>query len=173
MVFGVGFRLCWSAMASASVCCSSLQVCYACAVSDQKKIIVVSAVNVVWYYGIYCWYNADLNKRYTIQWHGIICDDLWVIQSIGLYCPMGFLLCRGCDLVCGVLCTWCELCQVMWADRTNCYIRSEDTTHWENPSEWKMGCGAIWWLDMWYSAKSGILFDCRAYYWVVQNVIPD
>lgn len=22
---------------------------------------------------------------------------------------MGFLLCRGCDLVCGVLCTWCEL----------------------------------------------------------------
>ena len=37
----------------------------------------------------------------------------------------------------------------------------------------KGGCGAIWWLDMWYSAKSGILFDCRAYYWVVQNVIPD
>ena len=37
----------------------------------------------------------------------------------------------------------------------------------------KGGCGAIWWLDVWYSAKSGILFDCRAYYWVVQNVIPD
>ena len=44
---GVGFRLCWSAMASASVCCSSVLVCYACAVSDQKKIIMVSAVNVV------------------------------------------------------------------------------------------------------------------------------
>ena len=43
----------------------------------------------------------------------------------------------GCDLVRGVLCTWCGLCQVMWADRTNCYVRSENTTHWENPSEWK------------------------------------
>ena len=32
---------------SASVCCSSVLVCYACAVSDQKKIIVVSAVNVM------------------------------------------------------------------------------------------------------------------------------
>ena len=47
MVSGVCFRFCWSAMASASVCCSSVLVCYACAVSDQKKIIMVSAVNVV------------------------------------------------------------------------------------------------------------------------------
>lgn len=61
----------------------------------------------------------------------------------------------------------------MWADRTNCYVRSEDITHWENPSEWKRGCGAIWWLDMWYSAMRIILFDCRAYFWVMQNVIPD
>lgn len=42
MVSGVGFLLCWSAMAS-----SSVLVCYACAVSDKKKIIVISAVNVV------------------------------------------------------------------------------------------------------------------------------
>lgn len=41
------FRLCWSAMASGSVGYGSFLVCYACAVSDQKKIIVVSAVNVV------------------------------------------------------------------------------------------------------------------------------
>ena len=47
MVSGVGFRLCWSAMASASVYCGSVVVCYACAVSDQKKIIMVSAVNVM------------------------------------------------------------------------------------------------------------------------------
>ena len=84
----------------------------------------------------------------------------------------GFFIVPGCDLVCGVLCTWCELCQVIWSDRTNCYIRLSGT-HWENPSEWKRGCGAIWWFDVWYSAKSGILFDCRAYYWVVQNVIPN
>ena len=84
----------------------------------------------------------------------------------------GFFIVPGCDLVCGVLCTWCELCQVIWSDRTNCYIRLSGT-HWENPSEWKRGCGAIWWFDVWYSAKSGILFDCRAYYWAVQNVIPN
>ena len=84
----------------------------------------------------------------------------------------GLFIVSGCDLVCGVLCTWRGLCLIMWSDRTNCYIRLSGT-HWENPSEWKRGCGAIWWFDMWYSAKSGILFDCRAYYWVVQNVIPD
>ena len=43
---GVGFRFCWSAMASSSVGYGSALVCYACAVSDQKKMIVVSAVNV-------------------------------------------------------------------------------------------------------------------------------
>lgn len=84
----------------------------------------------------------------------------------------GFFIVPGCDLVCGVLCTWCELCQVIWSDRTNCYIRLSGT-HWENPSEWKRGCGAIWWLDMWYSAVRGILFDCMAYFWVMQNAIPD
>lgn len=82
----------------------------------------------------------------------------------------GLFIVSGCDLMCGVLCTWRGLCQVMLSDRTNCYIRLSGT-HWENPSKWKRGCGAIWWLDMWYSAKSGILFDCGAYYWVVQNVI--
>ena len=61
----------------------------------------------------------------------------------------------------------------MWADRMNCYVRSEDTSHWENPSEWKRGCGAIWWFDMWYSAVCKLLFDCGAYFWVMQNVIPD
>lgn len=90
-----------------------------------------------------------------------------------LYCPMGFFIVSGCDLVCGALCTWCGLCLGIWSDRTNCYVRSEDTSHWENPSEWKRGCGTIWWLDMWYSAVRIILFDCRAYFWVVQNVIPD
>lgn len=39
--------VCASAMASGSVGYGSALVCYACAVSDQKKIIVVSAVNVV------------------------------------------------------------------------------------------------------------------------------
>ena len=39
--------VCASAMASASVGCSSFLVCYACTVSNQKKMIVVSAVNVV------------------------------------------------------------------------------------------------------------------------------
>ena len=61
----------------------------------------------------------------------------------------------------------------MWADRTNCYVKSEDTSHWENPSEWKRGCSAIWWFNMWYSAVRIILFDCGAYFWVMQNVIPD
>ena len=69
----------------------------------------------------------------------------------------GLFIVSGCDLVCGVLCTWRGLCQVMWADRTNCYIRLSGT-HWENPSEWKRGCGAIWWLDVWYSAVYRILF---------------
>ena len=46
MASGVGFRFCWSAMASSSVGYGSALVCYACAVSDQKKMIVVSAVNV-------------------------------------------------------------------------------------------------------------------------------
>lgn len=85
----------------------------------------------------------------------------------------GLFIVSGCDLVCGAPCTWCWLCLVMWSDRTNCYVRSEDTSHWENPSELKRGCGAIWWLDMWYSAVCKFLFDCGAYYWVVQNVIPD
>lgn len=39
--------VCAFAMASASVGCSSVLACYACAVSDQRKMIVVSAVNVV------------------------------------------------------------------------------------------------------------------------------
>ena len=39
--------VCASAVASGSVCCGSFLVYYACAVSDQKKMIVVSAVNVV------------------------------------------------------------------------------------------------------------------------------
>lgn len=97
----------------------------------------------------------------------------YTVHGMMLYCPMGFFIVSGlCDLVWGVLCTWRGLCLIMWSDRTNCYIRLSGT-HWENPSEWKRGCGAIWWFDMWYSAKSGILFDCRAYYWVVQNVISD
>ena len=50
MVSGVAsssVMMCAFTMASASVGCSSALVCYACAVSDQKKMIVVSAVNVV------------------------------------------------------------------------------------------------------------------------------
>ena len=43
----------------------------------------------------------------------------------------GLFIVSGCDLVCGVLCTWCGMCLVMWADRTSCYVRSEDITHWE------------------------------------------
>lgn len=39
--------VCASAVAFGSVYCSSVLVCYACAVSDQKKMIVLSAVNVV------------------------------------------------------------------------------------------------------------------------------
>ena len=39
--------VCASTMASGFVYCSSVLVCYACTVSDQKKMIVVSAVNVV------------------------------------------------------------------------------------------------------------------------------
>ena len=98
----------------------------------------------------------------------------YTVHGMMLYCPMGFFIVSGlCDLVWGVLCTWRGLCLIMWSDRTNCYIRSEDTTHWENPSEWKMGCGAIWWFDVWYSAVCKFLFDCGAYFWVVQNVIPD
>ena len=62
----------------------------------------------------------------------------------------GLFIVSGCDLVCGVLCTWRGLCLIMWSDRTNCYIRLSGT-HWENPSEWKRGCGAIWWFDMWLS----------------------
>lgn len=85
----------------------------------------------------------------------------------------GFFIVSGCDLVCGVPCTWRGLCLVMWSNRTNCYVRLEDSSHWENPSEWKRGCGAIWWLDMWYSAVYRILFDCMAYYWVVQDAVPD
>ena len=103
-------------------------------------------------------------------------DYLWWSMSYTVHrliLSYGFFIVSGCDLVGGAPCTWCGLCLVIWADRTNCYVRSEDTTHWENPSEWKRGCGAIWWFDVWYSAKSGILFDCRAYFWVVQNVIPN
>ena len=41
------FALWFPVLASASVGYGSFLVCYACAVSDQKKMIVVSAVNVV------------------------------------------------------------------------------------------------------------------------------
>lgn len=46
MVSGVAsssVMMCAFAMASASVGCSSALVCYACAVSDQRKMIVLSA----------------------------------------------------------------------------------------------------------------------------------
>ena len=124
-----------------------------CVGLDHRKMIVMFTVSVVWWYDIYCWYDTDHNERYTIHWYGVICDDPWVIQSIGLYCPIGFLLCRA---VSGNVIWQNELlCQVVWY-------------YWENPRGWKKLCSAIWWFRMWYSAESGILFDCRAC-----GILPD
>ena len=101
-------------------------------------------------------YTVDIMQTLTrdIQYNDMVLS----VMIHRLILSYGLFIVSGCDLVCGVPCTWCGLCQVMLSDRTNCYIRSEDTTHWENPSEWKGGCGAIWWFDVWYSAVYRILF---------------
>lgn len=106
---------------------------------------------MTWYY---LWWSMSYTvHRLILSYELFYCVELWS----GVWCS--------------VYLVW--LCLVMWADRTNCYARSEDTTHWENPSEWKRGCGAIWWFDVWYSVVCKLLFDCGAYFWVIQNAIPD
>ena len=91
----------------------------------------------------------------------------------GMILSYRLFYCVGvCDLVCGAVCIWRGLCLVIWSDITKRSVRSDNSL---GKSSWikKRLCGAICWFDMWYYAVRGILFDCRAYFWVMQNVIPD